>query len=430
MYLARQLLSDDFDFKKLNETSPEDFIMLMKYSLSLVKSSIEEEVLSWVNRSIATYNPSYAPGRGATNIKTLLRHTTYSSLSSLEEEMKTNNSFNTTICNLSMNAYSMHGSLKDDFLLLCSFYTECKKLFNIKTACIVLGMGTNPYIGPQLKYIRDNIDLIDKTSENLDVSLFPTLKELIEKEKIASPEISHEKAVENSHLGLRKHILKYLFSKLNISRYIDYDTNGTGDSHYIYNSYRNMQTKCSYLIERLGFQDKLIRFGNLDITHLLLSRSSKTKISLIKNTDLFSSFVEQNNDVMQDTLKVGLIEQYIDLYGLKSINDPIFQKLTIKNKNSDINIRIKNYKIKGLLNCIDEMISSETAKIRILAADVMDAGDPRFEKLINDRSHNVFYAALEKIDPSKLALMFGSKKLNTKRAKDILSKRMGIGPTI
>jgi len=72
MYLARQLLSDDFDFKKLNETSPEDFIMLMKYSLSLVKSSVEEEVLSWVNRSIATYNPSYAPGRGATNIKTLL----------------------------------------------------------------------------------------------------------------------------------------------------------------------------------------------------------------------------------------------------------------------------------------------------------------------------------------------------------------------
>ena len=145
---------------------------------------------------------------------------------------------------------------------------------------------------------------------------------------------------------------------------------------------------------------------------------------------MFSSFVEQNNDVMQDTLKVGLIEQYIDLYGLKSTNDPIFQKLTIKNKNSDINIRIKNYKIKGLLNCIDEMISSEAAKIRILAADVMDAGDPRFEKLINDRSHNVFYAALEKIDPSKLALMFGSKKLNTKRAKDILSKRMGIGPTI
>lgn len=93
-------------------------------------------------------------------------------------------------------------------------------------------------------------------------------------------------------------------------------------------------------------------------------------------------------------------------------------------KDSDSKVRLEAFRRTGFMEVADLMIADKSAKIRTEITRVLPFGDPRFDKLKNDRSKWVFYEVIRKIDRNQLPLLVGNKNINSKFIKEVLNRRL------
>lgn len=93
-------------------------------------------------------------------------------------------------------------------------------------------------------------------------------------------------------------------------------------------------------------------------------------------------------------------------------------------KDSDPKVRLEVFRRVGFMEVADLMVADKSAKIRSEITRVLPFGDPRFDKLKNDRSKWVFYEVIRKIDKNQLPLLVGNKNINSRFIKEVLNRRL------
>lgn len=175
------------------------------------------------------------------------------------------------------------------------------------------------------------------------------------------------------------------------------------------------------------FKEQYIEDINTEFLFNILSRSTEDYYSLVakeKSLQIFLSKLKKIN-IKNEAVLIKIYETYL-LYNGKNIDSlKKFDEFYKNGGRSFEKEREKKYsEVLGYKESLDQMIKSRDADVRCIAASILEKNDPRFEKLINDRSRSVFNIVLRKIDVDKLALMFGSKKINSPYARKIIESRM------
>ena len=408
MYSYDELASDQFDYNLLSRYSHEDNMILMRNIVKIAFIANEIQYIANLNR--CNYNNALFLNR------VNARQTSFG-VSVPPVSQVTFTSISDVISRFPSIVHYITPDMVSHYYIDYDTALDSKlsEIHNDIFANIVFSKKSFAALRFALQYINSSVRAYatenSKQYMQSQIDIFSDLEKIISK-----PDFNPDDAIPN---------ICYVYANLNSSdKFVVNNDSDRVSRHNLYSSLsRFLERKLNINL----YKENYVKAVNIELLYNLLLQSTENQYSLYSRDKsaeiLFSRMADAK--IQDQALVCRLYQTYI-LYNGKNIDTlKKFDSMCFDQGREFKKEREKQYnEINGYKISLDSMVKSGDANIRYLAASIMEKDDPRFEKMINDRSRNVFEVVLRKIDINKVALMLGSKKLNSPNAKKILSKRM------